>query len=168
MALVSGPGSDVPALFAAHYLSLVRLALRLVDDQETAEDVVQDVFAALARTTRTLDDPSAYLRGAVVNRCRSALRRRRVSRLFAASQVVEDVDEPADAGSVRRAERTRMLAAIRTLPRRQREVVVLRYYEDLAVAEVATTLAISPAAVSSALHRALAALADQIGDDHGD
>jgi RNA polymerase sigma-70 factor (sigma-E family) len=144
-------------LFRANYLLLVRLAMRLVGDQETAEDVVQDVFVALAHP-REIGDPLHYLRRAVVNRARSVLRRRRVAGAFWA-QTRPQIAEPADASTFRRSERQRMLAAIQQLPQRQREVVVLRYYEDLGVSEIAAVLRISQGAVSSALNRALAALA---------
>jgi RNA polymerase sigma factor (sigma-70 family) len=154
------PTVDVPALFEKHYLALVRLAMRLVDDQESAEDLVQDVFAALPAQ---VDDPHRYLRTAVVNRARSALRHRRVVRAFwARGHRVEDTDG-ADVPSLQRAERDRMLAAIARLPQRQREVVVLRYYEDLGVAEIAAVLDTSPGSVSSALNRAMSALAAMIG-----
>jgi RNA polymerase sigma factor (sigma-70 family) len=149
-------------LFARYYPSLVRLAVQLVDDQDTAEDVVQDVFAALG--PRELREPLTYLRTAVVNRSRSALRRRKVARIFAGRSLREDLAEPADAHAVRTAERDRMLAAIDALPRRQREAVVLRYYEDLAVTDIAAVLHISPGAVSSALTRALTTLATTLGD----
>src|SRR3712207_3228660 len=71
-------------LYAAHRLRLVRLAVLLVDDRETAEDVVQDVFARLQQGWR-LDDQNkalAYLQRAVVNGCRSTLRRRRAGRSY--------------------------------------------------------------------------------------
>jgi RNA polymerase sigma factor (sigma-70 family) len=153
---------DVPALFEKHYLALVRLAMRLVDDQDSAEDLVQDVFAALPSQ---LDDPQRYLRTAVVNRARSALRHRRVVRAFwARPHRLEDI-ESADEASLRSAARDHMLAAISRLPQRQREVVVLRYYEDLAVAEIAAVLDISPGSVSSALNRAMTTLATTIGVD---
>ena len=162
---------SVPALFRAHYLGLVRLAMRLVDDQDSAEDVVQDVFAALARRRIAMADPSAYLRGAVVNRCRSALRRRRVARLFLATtagDAVRTVDESADAPALRSDGRSAMLAAISRLPRRQREAVVLRYYEDLPVADIARALGVSAGAVSTALNRAHAALAAVLEDPDAD
>lgn len=151
---------DVPALFAKHYLGLVRLAMRLVDDLESAEDLVQDVFAALPAR---LDDPPAYLRTAVVNRARSALRRRKVVRASWARGHRLELIEPADEPSLRRADRDRILAAIARLPQRQREVVVLRYYEDLGVTEIASVLSTSPGSVSSALSRAMTALAAMIG-----
>ncbi len=154
-----GAPADVVELFRAHYLGLVRLAMRLVDDQETAEDLVQDVFAAVAKHGRVPEAPLRYLRTAVVNRSRSALRRRRVARAFLAGRREEGLAEsPEDAGLRRDAHRD-MRAAIARLPIRQREVVVLRYYEDLPVGEIATALGVSPGAVSSALNRALATLA---------
>jgi RNA polymerase sigma factor (sigma-70 family) len=152
--------NDAGDLFARHYLGLVRLAVRLVDDQQTAEDVVQDVFALFAR--RRGDDvaePLAYLRRAVVNRCRSVMRRRRVARAFSSHPRTAENAEAADAGTLRNVERQRMLAAIRRLPARQREVIVLRFYEDLAVSDIGAALGISAGAVSSALNRALSALA---------
>lgn len=150
--------TDVPELFRLHYLGLVRLAIRLVDDQESAEDLVQDVFAALARRAPEFDDPLRYLRSAVIHRCRSLLRRRMVARAFWVRNPDRLVAEPADEPTLRQSERQQMLQAIARLPRRQREVVVLRYYEDLPVAQIAAILNTTPGAVSSALKRALAAL----------
>ena len=152
----------VEELFARHYARLVRLAAQLVDDPESAEDVVQDVFAALDPSR--VDDALPYLRRAVVNRSRSMLRRRRTARAFAGRATRIELGEPADSGAVRTAERTRLLAAIDALPRRQREAVVLRYYEDLPVTEIARTLDTTPSAISSALTRALDTLATTLGD----
>jgi RNA polymerase sigma factor (sigma-70 family) len=160
----------VRALFEANYLALVRLAMRLVDDQNSAEDLVQDVFAALSRRPVRIDDPPAYLRRAVVNRSRSVLRRRGVARAFlrdhAGKHAGEPVAEPADGPALRDAARASMLAAIATLPRRQREVVVLHYYEDLPVAQIAALLRVSPGVVSSALHRAHSRLASITTEEH--
>jgi RNA polymerase sigma factor (sigma-70 family) len=154
---------DRGALYARHYLALVRLAVQLVDDLATAEDVVQDVFASWpARSVP--DDALRYLRAAVVNRCRSALRRRGTARSFSRQPARGDA-EAADA-ELLRSERSRaILVHIRTLPRRQREVVVLRYYEDLGIAEIATVLGIRPTAVSTSLSRAIATLAARLGED---
>ncbi|HZC71696.1 MAG TPA: sigma-70 family RNA polymerase sigma factor [Jatrophihabitans sp.] len=151
--------SGVSQLFQQHYLGLVRLAMRLVDDQETAEDLVQDVFLGLAGHEGAVTEPERYLRHAVVNRCRSALRRRRVARLFLAGRRPDEPATGLDEVAERDADRQHILRAISRLPTRQREVVVLRYYEDLSVAQIASILNISPGAVSSALNRALAALA---------
>lgn len=151
-------GETVQELFQLHYLALVRLAMRLVDDQETAEDLVQDVFLGLARRPMPTGDPHHYLRRAVVNRSRSVLRRRKIARAFLARAESDLVAEAADEASVRGDIRAHMLRAIAALPPRQREAVVLRYYEDLSVTEIAATLHVSPGAVSSALNRALATL----------
>jgi RNA polymerase sigma factor (sigma-70 family) len=149
--------ADWSALYDAHYLGLVRLAVNLVDDLATAEDVVQDVFAAAQRNPPPIE-PLAYLRTAVVNRARSVLRRRRVARAFGARTTAIELADAADEDVLRTERRSRILAAIAALPVRQKEVVVLRYYEDLRVGEIATTLGISPAAVSTSLARALDAL----------
>lgn len=149
--------ADVGALFAEHYLRLVRLAAQLVDDAETAEDVVQSVFAALQASGRRPEDCQRYLHTAVLNGARSTLRRRRVARAWRPDRPA--VAEAADATSLAAAERARVLAAVRRLPARQREVVVLRYYEHLDVAEIAEVLGIRAGAVSSSLTKALRALA---------
>ena len=166
MILPTDPGLDFARLHERHYLPLVRLAAQLVDDLDTAEDVVQDVFTALTGQ-RMPEDPLRYLRTAVVNRARSTLRRRRTARTFLRSAgTVEALDEAADASVLRTEFGQRLLALVDTLPSRQREVVVLRYYEDLAVAEIASVLGIRAGAVSSALDRALNTLNSRLGADH--
>jgi RNA polymerase sigma factor (sigma-70 family) len=155
--------TSLDELFAAHYVALVRLAVQLVDDPDSAEDVVQDVFASASPAR--IDDPQSYLRTAVVNRARSVLRRRRTARAFASRPTRVELVEPADSGAVRTDERVRVLAAIDALPRRQREAVVLRYYEDLSVTDIARTLDTTPSAISSALTRALDTLATTLGGD---
>ena len=156
-------GDDgVAALFDLYYLSLVRLAVQLVDDLDAAEDVVQDVFARLDHSRR-LEDPKRYLQVAVVNRSRSVLRRRVLARAVSARRGRASDAEPADAPLLARADRDRVVEAIRCLPVRQREVVVLRYYEDLSVTEIASMLRCSASAVSSALTRALDSLTPLLG-----
>lgn len=150
--------TSLEALYAQHYLGLVRLALHLVDDPETAEDVVHDVFVG-ARESALGADPLRYLQTAVVNRSRSALRRRRVVRAFLGTARVTTHGEPADEPALRADDRRTLLAAVSSLPPRQREVIVLRYYEDLRVAEIADLLGLRPGAVSTALTHALRTLA---------
>jgi RNA polymerase sigma-70 factor (sigma-E family) len=152
------PTVTLPDLYAAHRLRLVRLAVLLVDDQETAEDVVHDVFVQLHRGWR-LEDPDkalAYLHRAVVNRSRSVLRRRRTVR----SHVVPH-DPPVsgpEAAAVLAEEHREVLAALRQLPNRQREVLVLRYWSELSETQIAQTLGISKGTVKSTASRALDAL----------
>jgi RNA polymerase sigma-70 factor (sigma-E family) len=167
MAVGAGASIDHDAigrLYDDHRLALVRLAVLLVDDVGTAEDVVQDAFAHLVRRGEHLRNPdaaSAYLRDAVVNGCRSALRRRRVARGYTRPRPVE-ADGP-DARLLLAEEHREVLAALGTLPRRQREVLVLRYWSGLSEAEIAGALGISRGAVKSTASRALDALEVRLG-----
>jgi RNA polymerase sigma-70 factor (sigma-E family) len=130
----------------------------LVDDVASAEDVVQDVFAGLLHN-RSLRDPGkalGYLRQAVVNRCRSALRRRRTARAYTPPDDTPP-DGPDDL-AVLSEEHRAVLAALDTLSPRQREVLVLRYWSDLSEGEIAEALGISRGTVKSTASRALTAL----------
>ena len=151
---------SVTELFTEHHLGLVRLALLMVGDLATAEDVVQDAFEQLHRRWRSLRAPSSaldYARAAVLNGCRSVLRRRLVARRYE-GRIAGPAPYDADAAVVLE-QRTELIGAFRSLPRRQREVLVLRYYLDLSVADTAATLRISEGAVRSTASRGLAALA---------
>jgi RNA polymerase sigma-70 factor (sigma-E family) len=171
LAAATRPGSGdaavaVTSLFREHHLELVRLALVMVGDLATAEDVVQDAFERLHRGWRGLRQPSsglAYVRSSVLNGCRSVHRRAAVARKHAPALAGPAASVP-DAASVTD-DRGEMAAALRLLPRRQREVLVLRYYLDLDVAEIADTLRISPSAVRATNTRGLAALAKELGED---
>ena len=147
---------DLGELYAAHRLSLVRLAVLLVDDRASAEDVVQDAFAGLAANGAKLRDPDkalAYLRQAVVNRSRSALRRRRTARGYAPPRSIEAVRP--DERAVLAEEHREILAALDRLAPRQREVLVLRYWSGLSEAEIAEALGITRGSVKSTASRAL-------------
>jgi RNA polymerase sigma factor (sigma-70 family) len=115
---------DLAALFRRHHLELVRLALLLVGDRPTAEDVVQDVFARLqARDGRLAgrdDGGLAYARAAVVNGCRSVLRHR--ATVYRASAVLDGpgVQDSAEGQALLAEDRRRLLAALSGLPRRRR------------------------------------------------
>jgi RNA polymerase sigma-70 factor (sigma-E family) len=152
------PAVTVEHLYMAHRLRLVRLAVLLVDDPDTAEDVVQDVFARMQRSFR-LDDTDkalAYLQRAVVNGCHSVLRRRRTVRTTVLPQ-----DRPTggpEESTLLAEEHREVLAALQRLTARQREVLVLRYWSDLSVAEIALTLGISSGTVKSTASRALSTL----------
>ena len=155
-----GPPPSVSELYRAHRLRLVRLAVLLVDDPATAEDVVQDAFTALYRRhgerISEVDNALGYLRTAVVNTSRSVLRRRRTARAWTPPRVA---DVPSAEASVVLDEAHReVLAALGRLTPRRRQVLVLRYWEDLSEAEIAATLGISRGAVKSNASRALDAL----------
>ena len=149
---------DLAELYAAHRLRLVRLAVLLVDDLESAEDVVQDVFTRLQHGWR-LDDQNkalAYLQRAVVNGCRSALRRRRTARLYVVPH--EGHSAGPDDAAVLAEEHREVIQALQQLTTRQREVLVLRYWSQLPEHEIAVTLGISTGTVKSTASRALDAL----------
>lgn len=156
----------VGGLFRASAVDLVRLAVLLVGDRATAEDVVQDVFARLQRSPERLQDvdkAAPYLRTSVVNGCRSVHRSRRRARLLRV------VHEPpvwsAEAAALAGEDRREVLRAVARLSERQREVLVLRYYAGLADQEIATALQVSRGTVSSTASRALAALARELRED---
>jgi RNA polymerase sigma-70 factor (sigma-E family) len=153
-------------LYAAHWRQLVRLAVLLVRDQGAAEEIVQDCFVAVHDRWGRLRDPDkalAYLRQSVVNRSRSHLRHLSVVRRHAERQGAMPVAAGADEPAYDAARRTAVLDALRRLPTRQREVLVLRYYLDLSEAEIAEVLDISRGAVKSHASRGAAALRADLG-----
>jgi RNA polymerase sigma-70 factor (sigma-E family) len=156
---------DVPTLYQAHWRYLVRLAVLLVDDSASAEDVVQDAFVALHRKADGLRDPDAalaYLRTSVLNLSRSVIRRRQVARKHL--KVAEPEAGPAaDHDVLLRDEHRAALAAVRSLPRRQSEVLVLRYWGGLSEREIAESLGISAGSVKSAASRGMATLQQRLG-----
>ena len=149
----------VTALYETHYRSLVRLAALLVRDVATAEEVVQDSFVAMHGGWRRLRDSEkalSYLRQSVVNRSRSVLRHRVVVDRNAPKPIP---DMPsAEHGAIALFERSAVISALRTLPPRQREALVLRYYGDMSEAQIASIMGISRGAVKSHTARAMAAL----------
>jgi RNA polymerase sigma-70 factor (sigma-E family) len=147
------------AVYHAQRLAMVRLAAFLVGDLQTAEDVAQDAFAGLHKHWHRLRDPEAavgYLRRAVVNGSRSLLRRRRTARAYV--WPVAGEEPGADSTVLAADEQQRLRHAVARLPRRQREVLVLRYWSDLTEAQIADTLGISAGTVKSTASRALQAL----------
>ena len=159
-------GELLADLYRTHAVGLVRIAVLLVGDQATAEDVVQDVFARLQGGRPKLRDPGKavpYLRVCVLNGCRSVLRARSRARLLRVppEPPVWSAEAAVLAGEDRRA----VLAAVARLTARQREVLVLRYYAGLADHEIAAALQVSRGSVSSTASRALAALARELRED---
>jgi RNA polymerase sigma-70 factor (sigma-E family) len=160
-------GIDLHALYTAHWRYLVRLAVLLVDDVTSAEDVVQDAFVALHRRSGALRDPDAalaYLRASVVNLSRSVLRRRQVARKHL--KVAEpEATAAADHDVLVRDEHRAAVTAVRALPRHQREVLILRYWSGLSEREIAQTLGISAGSVKSAASRGMATLHRVLGGE---
>lgn len=147
-------------LFRRHYTSLLRLAVVMLGSREAAEDIVQDAFVALHRKWSTLRDPEAaetYLRSAVLNGCRTWVRRRVRERAPRPLQLLRETQSPED-NIVVRDEVGALVARMRTLARRQREVLACRYVLELSVAETAQLLGVSEGSVKTHTHRGLHAL----------
>jgi RNA polymerase sigma-70 factor (sigma-E family) len=153
----------VSHLYTAHWTAMLRLATLLTGDRASGEDVVQDAFVALHRRWRRLGEPSAalaYLRTSVVNGARSVARHRAVEFKHRAPA------PPPPAGpeehALRSVQDAHVLSLLRTLPQRQQEVLVLRYYADLSEEQIAITLGISRGAVKSYAHRGMTALRERL------
>jgi RNA polymerase sigma-70 factor (sigma-E family) len=163
--LSSAATREVTALYQVHALGLVRLAVIMLGDLEAAEDVVQDAFLGLYRQWGGLSDTSralAYVRSSVLNGCRTAIRRK--SR-YRRTVFAETAFESAEAGALTGEEHRAVVAAIRKLPHRQREALVLRFYMDMDEAEIAQAMRISRGSVKSATSRAIAALGRMLKED---
>jgi RNA polymerase sigma-70 factor (sigma-E family) len=158
-------------LYAAHWRSLVRLAVLVVGDLAQAEEITQDAFVAVHARWRRLRDPDkalAYLRQTVVNRSRSVLRHRAVvdrhARATGPTEASATALPGSDEAAVAAERRGRVLAALQDLPDRQRAVMALRYYGGLSEAEIADALGISRGAVKSHASRGAASLRAALTD----
>jgi RNA polymerase sigma-70 factor (sigma-E family) len=157
-----GADARLGMLFDSSYPAMVRLAHLLVNDRGTAEDIAQEAFVRLHGRLGGLADPYAaggYLRHTVVNLCRSHHRRQIIRRRHQSDEAWA-VDSQGHSD-----DRLSVLAALRTLPRRQRECLVLRYYLDLSEDEIARTLRISPGSVKTHSARGRSTLARLLGED---
>jgi RNA polymerase sigma-70 factor (sigma-E family) len=153
-------------LFEANYRPLTRLAAILVRDTATAEEIVQDAFMALYRPggkSRDAEEAVSYLRQVVINRSRTVLRRRTAAGKYTPKP---EPDAPsAEQGAITLLEHSAVVSALRELPERQREVVVLRYYADLTEAEIAAAMGISRGTVKAHTARAMHALRTALESD---
>jgi RNA polymerase sigma-70 factor (sigma-E family) len=158
----------VTALYQVHAVGLIRLAVVMTGDRQTAEDVVQEAFCGLFRRWAHLADKDkalSYVRSCALNGCRSELRRRiRIERRASRDTAPADA-ESAEYAALVGEEHREVLAALRRLPRRQREALVLRFYLDLSEPEIAAAMGISPGTVKSTTSRALAALGRLLGEN---
>jgi RNA polymerase sigma factor (sigma-70 family) len=131
---------------------LVRLSHLLTGSNAVAEEVVQEAFLELHRRWGGIANPKAYVTRAVVNRSRSVLRRRAVERRYA----------PADARVTLPPEIDETWTALARLPAKRRVALVLRYYEDRPIVEIAELMQVRPGTVKSLIHRGLASLKEQL------
>lgn len=150
-------GAAVTALYREHALGLIRLAYVTLGSRVAAEDVVQEAFADLYWRWDHLSDTGkavAYLRSSVLNGCRNAYRKEgrpaRVTHLPPA--------DSAEAAALLGERRREVISALRRLPGRQRQALVLRFYLDLSDPEIAEVMGISVNTVRSTLRRGVRAL----------
>jgi RNA polymerase sigma-70 factor (sigma-E family) len=158
----------ITALYQVHAVGLIRLAVVMLGDRAAAEDVVQEAFCALYRRWDHLADPGkalTYVRSSILNGCRSELRRRIRRERREAPDAGTAGAPSAEAMALIGEEHREVLAALRRLPRRQREALVLRFYLDLPEPEIAASMGVSQGTVKSTTSRALAALARLLGED---
>ena len=160
-------------LFRQEASSLVRLARLFVDDRNAAEDLVQEAFIRLARGAHRLRDPAkapAYLRSIVLNLARDHNRRGLVSLRH---HLPSDDQASVDDQITLREDQQRVIDALRELPHRQRDCIVLRYYDELGIDDIASTLGISRNSVKTHLGRGLDSLERMLASpsdpdaDHG-
>jgi RNA polymerase sigma-70 factor (sigma-E family) len=164
-ATAGDPADEVTALYQAHALGLLRLAVIMLGERQAAEDVVQDAFLGLFRRWDALHDHEralAYVRSSVFNGCRTVLRKRTRDREFV---LVEPDAESAEARFVLGEEHREVLAALRRLPDRQREAVALRYCLDMPVDQVARAMGVAEGTVKSATSRGIAAITRMLKGD---
>jgi RNA polymerase sigma-70 factor (sigma-E family) len=145
----------VTELYQDAALNLIRLAYVMLSDRQAAEDVVQEAFCSLYRRWDDLADADKarqYVRTSVLNGCRSVLRRRVVRN----RRVIYELPSPsAEAAVLGGEERDEVTRAVDELPRRQREVLVLRFYLNVTDEEIAELMGVRPSTVRSTIHRAL-------------
>lgn len=160
--LVSLGGSDhaevIGELYEREHLAMVRLAHLIIGARAVAEEIVHDSFVSLLERPNGIDNPGAYLRRTVVNGCASLGRRTAVG--TAKLQVIADRDRHGSVALPPEIDET--WAVLGSLKQRQRTALVLRYYEDLTVAEVAHSMDIRPGTAKSLIHRGLKALKKEL------
>lgn len=165
---------SVLELYRAHWDRLVRLAALLLDDVAASEDVVQEAFIRLDLNRRAralpVDSEVAFVTRIVVNLARTSLRRRligerAVARLIGSGESRYLDGLGADGPVLARFERQAVVGALRQLPRRQREAVVLRYYAELPLEEIARAMGVRVGTAKSNLARGRDALARCIADE---
>lgn len=160
------------ALFDVHHTQLIRLAL-LLGAEHDAEDLVSEAFCELHRRWRRLRSPEAapaYLRSIVCNLARMRIRHLQVRRRHAHEEADghgERTMESAESSALLHEDQRRVIAALQSLPNRQREALVLRYWLDLKETDIAQSMGISVGAVKSHIFRGMSALSTRIEGREG-
>ena len=139
-------------VYLERYPAMVRVAVLLLGDQAQAEEVVQDAFVAAYRRWSRIESPAAYIRQSVTNGCRDVLRRRRIAESLRVRRRAEDPAQPHE----------HVDDLLATLSPKQRLAVVLRFYDDQSIDQIAELLDTRPGTVKSLLHRAMAQLREEL------
>jgi RNA polymerase sigma-70 factor (sigma-E family) len=162
------PDDQVASLFSSEGAALVRMARLFTDDRTAAEDLVQEAFVRLIRSAERIREPdraAAYLRSIVLNLARDHNRRGLMSLRHRDAERLDTTPEPAVADRIEAdAAQAAILDALRDLPRRQRDCLVLRFYLELSNPEIAEMLGISVNSVKTHARRGLDALRATIGE----
>lgn len=156
MVVVAGGDEALEDLYRTQRPALLRLSFLLTGSSHVAEDVVQDAFIRIRPRMGSLRDPVMYLRQIVVNRSREHHRRVGIERRHA----------PVPPGPALAPELDETWEALWQLPERQRLALVLRFYEDLTVPEVAAALDCRLGTAKSLIHRGVGSLREVLRDDH--
>jgi RNA polymerase sigma-70 factor (sigma-E family) len=158
----------VAAMYQEHAVGLVRLVRLFVDDRNAAEDLVQEAFIRLARSAHRIQDPrkaAAYLRSIVLNLARDQNRRGLVSLRH---RLPFDDEQASVEDSITLAEEhQQVIDALRSLPRRQRDCLILRYYDELGIDDIASTLGISRNSAKTHLTRGIRTLESRLAEATG-
>jgi len=159
------------AFYVEHHRRVVGLGYALTGSWSTAEEVAQEAFLRTYQRWETVsgyERPDVWVRTVAANLARSRWRRlgtelRALTRLAGSRE-----SQPDGAPELLPAETEAFWRAVRSLPRRQAQVVVLHYLEDLPVADVAAAIGAAEGTVKSTLHRARRQLARQLDETEGD
>ena len=145
-------------VYAMHHARALRTAYLLCGDRHRAEDIVADAFVKIYRRWRRggIDDPGAYVRRAVINQTNSRFRRLALEGRHSRTKSGDLRGERAPDDHL--ADQQLLIAALRRLPDRQRTALVLRYYDDLSVADTAAAMGVSVGTVKSTVARGLVSL----------
>ncbi|WP_239120696.1 SigE family RNA polymerase sigma factor [Catellatospora chokoriensis] len=153
-----GRHHDFDELYAAHFTSVTTQLFAYLGDRQEAQDVTQEAFCRALQRWREVsayDDPVAWVRRVAWNLATSHFRRSRVAAAFRRRHREVHTPEPSP-------DRVALFAALRALPPRPRQAVVLHYLADQAIVDVAESMQVSTGTVKSWLHRARVALGEQL------
>ncbi|MCL1587701.1 MAG: SigE family RNA polymerase sigma factor [Actinomycetia bacterium] len=162
------PDTLVAQMFDQQGVSLVRMARLFTDDRNAAEDLVQEAFIRLHKSTHRIasnDKAASYLRSIVINLARDHNRRGLMSlRHQEAVPTGSTPDAPEDL-LILDEEQADILNRVRALSPRQRDCIFLRFYLEMPDSEIADTLGISRNSVKTHFRRGLASLRSTIGGE---